>query len=270
MRAPIVTLLTDFGTKDSYVASMKGVILTINPRCRLVDISHEVSAHDVEEGAYILLQAFSSFPEGTIHLGVVDPEVGGPRKPILVVTERYFFVGPDNGLFAFVLQREKPKKVIHLTNTRYFLPFVRETFHGRDLFAPVAGHLSRGTEPEAFGKPLDRWESLGFKEPILEGETLVGEIVYIDRFGNLVSNISEGRLFDFLKGRFFSLRLGAKRIEGLKKGYWEAEKREALALIGSGGFLEVALREGNAARKLKAKKGDKVTVKAHVPKRKAN
>ena len=270
MRAPIVTLLTDFGTKDSYVASMKGVILTINPRCRLVDISHEVSAHDVEEGAYILLQAFSSFPEGTIHLGVVDPEVGGPRKPILVVTEHYFFVGPDNGLFAFVLRREKPEKVIHLTNTKYFLPRVSGTFHGRDIFAPVAGYLSRGVLPKAFGKPTDRWETLGFQGPLLNGDRLMGRIVYIDRFGNLVSNISEAELRDFVGDRPFWVTVKGQRIEGLKRGYWEAKKKGALALIGSGGFLEVAIREGNAAKNFKAKKGDRLTIKIPPMKGKPN
>lgn len=260
MKAPIVTLLTDFGPRDPYAAAMKGVILSINPRCQLIDLSHEVSPHDVEEGAYVLLNAFSWFPAGTIHVGVVDPGVGGPRKPILVVTKRYFFVGPDNGLFAFVLEREKPNRVIHLTNPQYFLRPVSPTFHGRDLFAPVAGHLSRGKDPNTFGEPLEQWETLGVKEPIVKGERLIGEIFYVDRFGNLVSNISEAQLHDFLKGRPLSLRVGGQRIDALRRGYWEAEKGEILALIGSGGLLEIAVREGRAAAQLGIKKGAKVVV----------
>lgn len=257
-----MTLLTDFGTKDPYVASMKGVLLSINPRCHLVDISHEVPAHDVEEGAYILLNAFSFFPKGTIHLGVVDPEVGGARKPILVVTERYFFVGPDNGLFAFALQQERPREVIHLTNAKYFRGRVSQTFHGRDLFAPVAGHLSLGVAPKAFGRPIPRWETLCVKEPVQQGERLVGEVLYVDRFGNLISNVSEARLRDFLNGGSVLVHAGGRRIDGLKKGYWDAEKGEAIALVGSGGFLEIAVREGSAARMLKIGKGDRLILRS--------
>ena len=149
MRNPIITLLTDFGLKDPYVASMKGVILRINPRCTLVDITHR-NPHDIEEGAFILANAYSTFPKGTIHLSVVDPGVGSPRKPILLVTKNYFFVGPDNGLFTFAAKREKVKQAIALTNPKFFLPQVSTTFHGRDLFAPVAAHLSLGVKPKDF------------------------------------------------------------------------------------------------------------------------
>src|SRR4030042_6725098 len=151
MRNSMITLLTDFGTRDHYVASMKGVILQINPKCTLVDISHQVIPHDIKEGALLLSSAYSYFPKGTIHLSVVDPEVGSPRKPILLVTMNYFFVGPDNGLFTLVALRDKVKHVVALTYKKYFLPQVSTTFHGRDIFAPVAGHLSLGKNQKAFG-----------------------------------------------------------------------------------------------------------------------
>lgn len=260
MRNPIITLLTDFGTRDHYVASMKGVILGINPRCCLVDISHQVSPHDIEEGAYILLNAYSSFPSGTIHLAVVDPGVGGPREPILIVTGNYFFVGPDNGLFTFAIQREKAKQVIALTNKKYFLPGLSGTFHGRDLFAPVAGHLSLGVNPQLFGRAVDTWETLSFRKPVAERGRLIGEILHIDAFGNLISNIDAIELSDFAGKRPFTLRVGNRKIQGLRKGYWEGKRGEAIALIGSGGFLEISIREGNAARVLKVNRGDGVTV----------
>src|SRR4030043_1230709 len=147
MRNPIITLLTDFGLKDPYVASMKGVILSINPQCTLVDITHQVSPHDIREGAFILAQTYSTFPKGTIHLSVVDPGVGSARKPILIVTKNYFLMGPDNGLFAFAVKRETLKQVVVLTNQKFFLSEISSTFHGRDIFAPVAASPALGGKP---------------------------------------------------------------------------------------------------------------------------
>ena len=260
MRHPVITLLTDFGTGDHYVASMKGVILGINPRCALVDISHQVKPQDIEEGAFLLASTFSSFPRGTVHLSVVDPGVGGPRRAILVVTSHYYFIGPDNGLFTFALQREKVKQAIVLSNRRYFLPRVSSTFHGRDLFAPVAGHLSLGVKPDAFGHRTDTWVELSLGEPEQKGEELRGQIRHVDGFGNLVTNIDGERFLDFVRDHSFLIRVGRHAVRALKTGYWEGKKGELMALIGSAGFLEIALREGNAQKKLKAKKGDKVRV----------
>jgi S-adenosylmethionine hydrolase len=261
MRNSVVTLLTDFGTKDYYVASMKGTILNINPQCTLIDITHHVSAHDIREGAFILANAYSFFPKGTIHLSVVDPGVGGPRKPILLVTTNYLFVGPDNGLFTFVLQREKVRKVVALTNQKYFPAQMSTTFHGRDLFAPVGAYLSLGVKPEAFGPELDSWVELDFEKPRIRRGTFIGEILHIDAFGNLISNINEQQLFHFVKDHSFAVRVGKRTIRGLKKGYWEGKRNEPMALIGSGGFLEISVREGNAQKRLKVKKGDQVTIK---------
>jgi len=260
MRNPIITLLTDFGLKDPYVASMKGVILSINPQCTLVDITHQVSPYDIKEGAFILAQAYSTFPKGTIHLSVVDPGVGSPRKPILFVTKNYFFIGPDNGLFTFALKREKLKKVIALGKMEFFLPEVSPTFHGRDLFAPVAAHLSFGIAPESFGRVIKSWNEISFPEPVLRQEKLIGEVVHIDTFGNLVCNIDYKNLLKFSKSRPFVIKIGKRTMRGLKKGYWEGRKDEPMALIGSGGFLEISIKEGNAQKVLKMKKGDRVQV----------
>ena len=260
MRNPIITLLTDFGLKDPYVASMKGVILSINPQCTLVDITHQVSPYDIKEGAFILAQAYSTFPKGTIHLSVVDPGVGSPRKPILFVTKNYFFIGPDNGLFTFALKREKLKKVIALGKMEFFLPEVSPTFHGRDLFAPVAAHLSFGIAPESFGRVIKSWNEISFPEPVLRQEKLIGEVVHIDTFGNLVCNIDYKNLLKFSKSRPFVIKIGKRTMRRLKKGYWEGRKDEPMALIGSGGFLEISIKEGNAQKVLKMKKGDRVQV----------
>lgn len=260
MRKHIITLLTDFGTKDHYVASMKGAILSINPQCNLIDISHQVHPHDVEEGAFLLANTSSFFPKGTIHLSVVDPGVGGPRKPILLATSNYFFVGPDNGLFTFVLRREKVEQCVVLTNQKYFLPCVSLTFHGRDIFAPVAAHLSLGVKPKAFGYEINSWEELSFHKPRTKDGKLVGEILHIDTFGNLVSNIDEMQLFHFIKGHPFFIEVGKRKILGLKKGYWEGKRGKMIALLGSGGFLEISVREGSAQKSLKAKKGDEIKV----------
>ncbi len=261
MRKPIITLLTDFGTKDHYVASMKGTILNINPRCSLIDITHHASPHDIKEGAFLLANAYSFFPKGTIHLSVVDPGVGGVRKPVLFVTENFFFVGPDNGLFTFVPKGERVEKVIALTNPKYFLSPLSTTFHGRDLFAPVAAHLSLGVKPEAFGPELDSWVEIDFEKPRIREGRLIGEILHIDVFGNLITNIDREQFFHFIKNHSFAIRTGGKTIRDLKEGYWEGKGRELIALIGSGGLLEISVREGNAQEMLKVKRGDRIQIK---------
>ena len=264
MKYPIITLLTDFGTKDHYVASMKGVMLGINPRCMFVDISHQVGHQDIREGAFLLGSTFSFFPRGTVHLSVIDPGVGGPRRPILLVTRNYYFVGPDNGLFTLALEREKVKKAIVLGNEKYFLSPVSSTFHGRDVFSPVAAHLTMGTKPEAFGQKTDTWVELSLNKPEQKAAVLTGEIVHVDAFGNLVSNIRLQDLTDFTRGRHFSIRVGDHTIpgpiRGIKRGYWEGRKGETLALIGSGGLLEVSVRQGDASKKWKVRKGYPVQI----------
>jgi S-adenosylmethionine hydrolase len=169
-------------------------------------------------------------------------------------------VGPDNGLFTLVLQKEKVKQVVILTNQKYFLSQVSTTFHGRDLFAPVVGHLSLGVKPNVFGNEVHSWTKLFFQKPSVEGRKLVGEIRHIDAFGNLISNIDEENLLHFFKKNVFVIRIGKRTIRGLKKGYWQGKENEVIALVGSGGFLEISVREGSAQKKLKVKKGDLITV----------
>jgi S-adenosylmethionine hydrolase len=260
MKNPLITLLTDFGTKDHYVASMKGVILSINPRCLLIDITHQVSPHDILEGAFVLANAYSHFPKGTIHLAVVDPGVGGTRKPILLVTQDYYFIGPDNGLFTMVSQKESLKQIIVLDKQKYHLSKASTTFHGRDIFAPVAAHLSMGVKPNVVGHEIDALFCSGFEGPLIKEGKLLGEILHVDTFGNLVSNIDEGRFFQFTRGRPFVIRARGKTIRGLKKGYWEGKKDEPIALFGSSGFLEISMREGNAQKSLKVKRGDPIEI----------
>jgi S-adenosylmethionine hydrolase len=255
---PIITLLTDFGLKDPYVASMKGVILSINPRCTLVDITHQVNSHDIKEGAFILGRAYSNFPKRTIHLSVVDPGVGSTRKPILIVTNDYFFVGPDNGLFTIALRKERVKRTVVLTNRKFSLSEISSTFHGRDIFAPVAAYLSLGVKPESFGPSIKSWHEISFPGPAMKEGNLIGGIVHVDAFGNLVSNIGRKSLLQFSKGRPFVIKIGKRTMRGLKKGYWEGRKDEPMALIGSGGLLEISVREGSAQKALKIKKGDPI------------
>ena len=261
MKRRIVTFLTDFGTQDHYVASMKGVILGINPWCTLIDISHEVSPHDMREGALTLANAYPYFPKGTIHLAVVDPGVGSARKPILLVTKNYFFVGPDNGLLSLAAKKDGVKKAIVLSNRSFFRPSVSTTFHGRDVFAPIAGHLSTGIQPEALGRRVRSWVKLDSGEPRRVKADLVGEISRIDAFGNIVTNINPQDLNRFAGKRAIVISIGKREIRGLKKGYGEVKKGELLALIGSGDFLEISVREGNAQKALKSRRGDKVRIR---------
>lgn len=260
VRNPIVTLLTDFGAKDHYVASMKGVILRINPRCKIVDITHHISPQDIMEGAFVLANAFSYFPEETIHLAVVDPGVGGARHPLLIVTDHFLFVGPDNGLFSLALRKERMKEAYVLTEKRFFQPEISQTFHGRDVFAPVVGHLTLGLSPKAFGRRIDSLKPLSFPEPIARGRNLTGEVIHIDSFGNMITNINQEGFFQFIKDRPFLIRVGKKTIRDYKRGYWEGKRNEPIALFGSGGFLEISVNEGNAQKVLKVKRGDRVFV----------
>jgi S-adenosylmethionine hydrolase len=260
MKNPIITLLTDFGTKDHYVASIKGVILRINPLCTLIDITHEVSPQNIREGAFLLANACPYFPKGTIHVSVVDPEVGGRRRPLLLVTRNYFFIGPDNGLLTLAARKDGIRQTVVLTHKKYFLPQVRATFHGRDIFAPVAGYLSLGAKPATFGEKTDHWMEIDLGKPELRGDRLIGEVIHIDAFGNLISNIDKKGFSRFIKGRPFLIRVGKRTIKGLKRGYWEGKHDEPIALFGSGGFLEISLREGNAQKVLKAKRGDPIIV----------
>jgi S-adenosylmethionine hydrolase len=244
----IVTLLTDFGSRDHYVAAIKGVLLSINPSVNIVDITHEISPQSIREAGFILASACTHFPRGTLHLAVVDPGVGGERQGLAVATERHLFVGPDNGLFDWVFSDDPPQQVVVLENPDYQLPQVSVTFHGRDIFAPAAAHLSLGLPLEKLG-PMSRYRMHFPGRLILKDQDkLQGEIIHVDRFGNLISNIeipkaeAERRLQDL------QISLAAEQILTGPATYEEAPPARPFALIGSSGLLEVSVRNDSAHR----------------------
>ena len=267
----IITLTTDFGLADGYVAAIKGVILSINPDACLVDISHEVKPQDVAEGAFVLSAAYRYFPPGTVHLAVVDPGVGTQRRAIVLKTPDAFFVAPDNGLVASVLEDLAPEsgasgvlgdglEAVAITNRRYWRSAVSATFHGRDIFAPVAAHLSLGTPLAEFGV---RVSSIVVPPAVpvkrRSDGSLTGRIVHIDRFGNLITNVRA----EHLPGASVTVGVGGRTIKGLRGTYAEAEG--LIALIGSSGRLEIAVNGGSARTLTGAAVGDEVIVASRTP-----
>jgi len=255
-----ITLLTDFGYQDHYVGVMKGVILSINPQIKFVDISHNVSPHNVLEGAIILNNAYSYFPRGTIHIAVVDPGVGSDRKAILVAGKDYFFVGPDNGIFGLVCNRLKEFNVFELTNSRFFLKPISATFHGRDIFAPIAAYLSKGVPPAEMSQKIKNYQSLSLPVPIIEGERIKGTVIHMDGFGNLVTNINRGHLKKIGKENSLKVKIGERIITKISPNYQSVNRGKLLALIGSSEMLEISVREGNTWKMLGYKEGDEVLV----------
>jgi hypothetical protein len=260
---PIITLLSDFGLKDPYVAEMKAVILSIYPQARIVDVSHDIEKFNIRMGAFVLASAVPYFPAGAIHVAVVDPGVGTKRRPIVVKTERSFYVGPDNGLLMLAAQREGIRHVHHISNQRFMLPRISRTFHGRDIFAPVAAHLARGSPPSEFGPEIRDYVLPEFAKPRVGKGELLGEVLYIDGFGNVVSNISAKDLekTGIREGFFLNVELEGKTLAlKLCSAYGEVPVKKPLAIIGSSDFLEISVNQGNASKVFKAKIGDSVRV----------
>lgn len=259
----IVTLLTDFGTADYFVGALKGAVLASNPEARVVDITHEVPPYDVESGAFTLRAAFETFPAGTVHVVVVDPGVGSPRRAIAVKGRGHTFVGPDNGLFGLIYERVRPFRVFQLTNASYFRSEVSPTFHGRDIFAPVAGALSRGVSAEELGPEVFDFVRLpsAASERAADG-TLVGAVLHVDRFGNVVTNITPAELNDETIARGARLRIAGREVRRFRRFFAEDVEGagEPFAVWGSAGLLEVAIFRDSAARVLGVKRGDKVEV----------
>ncbi len=251
----VITLTTDFGLRDGYVAAMKGAILAVAPEVSLVDVSHQVPPQDVASGAYLLAGAYCYFPAGAVHLAVVDPGVGSARRGIVVETAGYRFVGPDNGLFSAVFQRESEWNAVEIRNAAYFRPEVSPTFHGRDIFGPVAAHLYNGVPPADLGPRiadpvrLDLWT-------VQEGDAgVIGRIVHVDHFGNAISNLEKRSV----GGGDVRVRVGECVFDGICHTYADVPEGEALVLYGSDDTLEVAVNGGNAARKLGLRRGDRIT-----------
>lgn len=261
---PVIALLSDFGLRDSYVSEMKGVILSINPNATIVDITHEVDKYNVRMGAFVLASASKSFPKGTIYVAVVDPGVGGKRKGLLVEAGGDFFVGPDNGVLMLAAKSKGITKVYELTNEEYFRREVSSTFHGRDIFAPVAAHLSLGVRPESFGEPTLSYEEPSFVKARTLGDKLVCEVVHVDSFGNVVTNALPGqaRELGFSLGEPLTITLSGRIHRAVfSRTYSDVPKGELAVLIGSHGFIEVAENLGNAAKRLRAEPGSEVEVR---------
>lgn len=253
----IITLTTDFGTRDGYVAAMKGVILALNPNARLVDISHEIEPQNVAQAAFVLGTTCPFFPKGAIHIGVVDPGVGTDRKALLLETAMGSFLGPDNGIFSHVIEASPEYRAISLTNPKYWRKPVSRTFHGRDIFAPVAGYLSKGIAPKEFGEAITPLVTFPVNRVERTDDALLGEVIYIDRFGNLVTNIRERDLPPEI-GRVV-VEVGGHTIRGLSPSY--AQGGELLAIVGSSDTVEIAARDGSAAAQLGARIGQKVVLR---------
>jgi len=253
-------LLTDFGLKDNYVGVMKAVLLKINPRLNLVDITHEVASHDIFEASFLLLKSFKFFPKGTVFLVVVDPGVGSQRAAIAIKTENYYFVGPDNGVLSLAARSDGIKKIISLTNRKFFLKELSSTFHGRDIFSPCAAYISKRFPLREFGKALPKIKSIGLPGPLIKKNRLYGEIIFVDKFGNLVTNITRDIFLKFIKKRKFSLHIKSKAVKKLYRFYRQAEGGEPFLCEGSFGFLEISLNNRSAKTCLRAKVRDKFFV----------
>nr|BCX00090.1 MAG: hypothetical protein KatS3mg041_0136 [Bacteroidota bacterium] len=253
----IITLLTDFGEQDYFVGAMKGEILSRAPDVRLVDLSHQVRAHDILHGAFILRHAYRHFPAGTVHLFVIDPGVGSARRPVAVLAHGHYFVGPDNGLLSLVLE-DSPFEAVVLERREYFRSEISRTFHGRDLFAPVAAHLARGVELREFGTPISELVPACWPRPQRLAKGLKGQILHIDRFGNAITNLRPEDIPPVEQVRF---RCGRLRCEGLASAYAAVEPGQPLAIVGSAGFIELSVREASAAALYGLHPGDPVILR---------
>ncbi len=260
----LITLLTDYGTRDSFVANMKGMILKTNPQAQVIDITHEIAPQDIWEAAFTLKSVYNQFPRGTIHLAVVDPGVGSGRRPVIVVTESYYFVGPDNGLFSLVYREAERLRVHQITATHYFSATVGPTFHGRDVFAPVAASLTKGIPSGNFGEEITDFVKLNVPSARRAENAIDGHVVHIDRFGNLITNITFQDLKPVLgeaaESAGVTVTVGGREIQGLKKFYAEAAQGQPGAIINSNGHLEVFLFRQNARTALSVKRGESVRV----------
>jgi S-adenosylmethionine hydrolase len=256
----IISLISDFGHKDPYVAEMKAVILSINPTARIIDVTHEIGKFNIHMGAYVLASAAPYFPKNTVHVAVVDPGVGTKRRPVIVETSRSFYVGPDNGLLMLAAQKEQIKNVYTIDNPAYMLSEVSKTFHGRDIFAPAAAHLTEGNEPSAFGAAIHDYIVPEFAKPQQRNGELHGVVLHIDDFGNIISNISKEDVekVGIIAGSTLLVRLGNKTVTlPFCSAYGNVPAGASLVLIGGSNFLEVAVNQDSAFRTFGAKVGDK-------------
>ncbi|MBI4683596.1 MAG: SAM-dependent chlorinase/fluorinase [Nitrospirae bacterium] len=267
-RMPLITLTTDFGYKDPFVGMMKGAIFNINPSALIVDITHDINPYNIREAAIAVDVSHSFFPPTTVHVVVVDPGVGSNRRPILVVTDQHYFVGPDNGVFSLIYtSNSRTLDVRHIISEHYFLPQKGSTFHGRDIFAPVAAWLTKGIESAKFGDIITDYVTLPFPSVSMPTKTThEGEVIYIDRFGNAITNIKSSEvdaLYSINPEAKLRVLIKGKRVE-IKNYYSQVSDKELYALINSSGYLELFVYRGNAAGEFNIKTGDTVGVILNV------
>lgn len=259
--SPLITLLTDFGDRDGFVGVVKGVLLTRCPTARLVDLSHEVLPQDVLGGALILASAVDFFPPKTVHLAVVDPGVGTERRPLVIETRDFLLVGPDNGLLSLAAERSPVRRVVHLDRPEHFLSTTSRTFHARDVFAPVAALAASGLPLTRLGSEVENFERLSLPAPRRTDEGVEGQVIHVDRFGNLISNVRAEDLTGFRQSEVL-ISIRGVQISGLASNYSAVRAGRPLALWNSWGRLEIAVRNDSAARHLRARVGDRVEVRA--------
>lgn len=255
INAQIIALLTDFGRCDSYVSIMKGVILGINSEAKLVDISHEVALGDVNSASYIISTCVDWFPERTVFLAVVDPGVGSSRKAVAIQTEKHFYVGPDNGIFTLALRREKFVSAVEINLEAIGTPKVSNTFHGRDIFAPVAAYLSQGCDLNSLGRQITQLRQLDFRPNRLENKLIYGSILHIDNFGNIITSIRVEEAGDLAAALYIG-----KKVFPLRSTYTDVDSGQPVAYWGSSGYCEAALNGSSAARFVASKIGDEVVL----------
>ena len=261
MARPIITLTTDFGTGDYFVGAMKGVILSINPDVTIVDITHNVLPHDVLDGALAIGQAYNYFPPKTVHVVVVDPGVGTTRRPLLVAGDQHYFIGPDNGVFSSVYDQSEALHVWNVISEHYFRQPVSNTFHGRDVFAPVAAWLTKSWQTSAFGEAITDFVRFAMPKPKVNGNTVKGVVLRVDHFGNLITNLTPADVpaLASADGKF-TIKAGNGQITRMVSTFSQAAPGEAVGVIGSTGRLEIAMNKGSASKALGAARGAEVAV----------
>jgi len=264
-----ISLLTDFGLSDAYVGVMKGVVASINPDARIIDICHDIAPQDVRAAAFLLASSYSYFPPGTIHVAVVDPTVGSARAALCVQAGDYFFIGPDNGVVSAACYKAGRPKIYRLENEKYFLKNRSRTFHGRDIFAPAAAHLSAGAPIESMGRRMRSMKRIRLPRPTVrhgskKNEQWVrGKIIHIDRFGNLITNIEPETLqkaFPRRNRRTLNIICSGHAIRGVSETYSDVAPGRALALVGSYGLVEISVRDRNASSSLGVERGDRIEI----------
>jgi S-adenosylmethionine hydrolase len=264
MKTRFIALLTDFGEKDFFAPALKAVIAGINPEARTIDITHEVPSFDIRAGSFILFSCYTYFPRGTVFLAVVDPGVASGRAILLVETRKYFFIAPDNGLLTLPLKNEEIVALRNVTQSRFWITSGRTTFEARDRMAPVAAWLTHGLSPDEFGPGVKSYRRLRIKEPVRSGREIAGEILYRDKFGNLMTNVPFSMLPSAKPPKpkqGMILQLGASRIERFVTSYADVKDGGPFFLVNSQGLVEIAVREGSAAAALGAKPGDPVWIR---------